>query len=166
MDSCSPDPSQTINSVPLPNTGQKTFQCQILCNGQTRKHCAYWSISCPQNPVETCTCTFYQSSYLHSCQKVGGDEDTDIEVILISNLKLGPKSKVVIPSKSEKKMRHKCAKYSFSMQLTPTEMHGTNVWQLWGSGGRRMLVFEPAGLDRSGNGKILLKNNPNIFASF
>ena len=83
VDSCSPDPSQTINSVPLPNTGLQTFQCQTLCNGQTRKHCAYWSISCPPNPVYTCTCTFYESSYLHSCQKVGGDKDVAAEVILL-----------------------------------------------------------------------------------
>ena len=97
VDSCSPDPSQTINSVPLPNTGLQTFQCQTLCNGQTRKHCAYWSISCHQNPVETCTCTFYESSYLHSCQKVGGDKDVAAEVILlrgvISKLKTGCKSR-------------------------------------------------------------------------
>ena len=38
----------------------------------------------------------------------------------------------------DKKMR----KYSFSYETNSfSEMHGTNVWQLWGSGGRRLLVF-------------------------
>jgi len=84
VDSCSPDPSQTLNSVNLPNTGLQTEQCQRLCTeqGSLQVPCAYWSISCPENPVYPCTCTFYQSSYLHSCQKVGGDKDVAAEICL------------------------------------------------------------------------------------
>ena len=78
VDSCSPDPSQMINMVAIPNNGEQTEICQDLCDKQA--DCTYWSIFCP--PVEACNCTFYESSYLHSCQKVGGDTDTDIEVIL------------------------------------------------------------------------------------
>ena len=100
VDLCNPDPSQMINTVSIPNDGEQTEICQDLCDKQA--DCAYWSIFCPPNSAEPCPCTFYASSYLHSCQKVGGDEDTDIEVILISKLKLGRKSKVVIPFKNEK----------------------------------------------------------------
>ena len=80
VDSCNPDPSQTINTVVLPNNGEQMVICQDLCDKQA--DCTYWSIFCPPNPVEPCNCTFYESSYLHSCQKVGGDKDTDFEVIL------------------------------------------------------------------------------------
>ena len=99
VDSCSPDPSQTIHSTNFPNTELMTEQCQSLCNMQTHphRHCAYWSISCPPNPVLPCICTWYESSYLHSCQKVGGDKDVAAEVILlqgvISKLKSGCKSR-------------------------------------------------------------------------
>ena len=80
VDSCSPDPSQMINTVSIPNNGEQTEICQDLCDKQA--DCAYWSIFCPPNQAEPCPCTFYESSYLHSCQEVGGDKDTDIEVIL------------------------------------------------------------------------------------
>ena len=80
VDLCSPDPSQTINTVVLPNNGEQTGICQDLCEKQT--DCTFWSIFCPPNPVEPCNCTFYGYSYLRSCQTVGGDQDTDIEVIL------------------------------------------------------------------------------------
>ena len=80
VDSCNPDPSQMINTVSIPNDGEQTEICQDLCDKQDK--CTYWSIFCPPNSAEPCPCTFYESSYLHSCQKVGGGEDTDIEVIL------------------------------------------------------------------------------------
>ena len=80
VDSCSPDPNHTINMVDLPNDGEQTGLCQDLCSKQA--DCTYWSIFCPPNPVVACNCTFYEYSYLHSCQKVGGDKDTDFEVIL------------------------------------------------------------------------------------
>ena len=80
MDSCSPDPSQMINTGSLPNDGEQTGICQDLCDRQA--DCAYWSVFCPPLGIETCTCTLYGYSYLHSCQKVGGDKDTAIEVSL------------------------------------------------------------------------------------
>ena len=80
VDLCNPDPSQAINTVSIPNDGKQTEICQDLCDKQA--DCTYWSIFCPPNPVEPCNCTFYESSYLRSCQKVGADKDTDIEVIL------------------------------------------------------------------------------------
>ena len=82
VDSCSPDPSQVFNTVVLPKDGVQMGLCEDLCNTQWK--CAYWSIFCEtQNPIETCSCTFYEYSYLHSCQRVGGDKDTDIEVIFL-----------------------------------------------------------------------------------
>ena len=98
VDSCSPDPSQTINTAPLPNDGEQKGQCQDLCYKQA--DCAYWSIHCPPLAIEPCNCTFYGYSYLHSCQTVGGDQDTDIEVILkvevIFKLNLGCMAKKYI----------------------------------------------------------------------
>ena len=35
VDSCNPDPSQTINTVVLPNNGEQTGICQDLCDKQT-----------------------------------------------------------------------------------------------------------------------------------
>ena len=82
VDSCSPDPSQVFNTVVLPKDGVQWGLCEDLCNAQW--DCAFWSIFFQtQNPIETCSCTFYGYSYLHSCQRVGGDKDTDIEVIFL-----------------------------------------------------------------------------------
>ena len=91
VDSCNPDPSQAINTVSIPNNGEQTEICQDLCDKHDK--CTYWSIFCPPNSPEPCPCTFYASSYLHSCKKVGGDTDTDIEVILLGDL--GRESKAV-----------------------------------------------------------------------
>ena len=97
VDSCSPDPSQTINTGSLPNDGEQTGICQDLCNRQT--DCAYWSVFCPPLDIETCTCTLYGYSYLHSCQQIGGDKDTAIEVSLIGDNFQIKKRKAVITSK-------------------------------------------------------------------
>ena len=84
VDSCRPDPSQIINAGYLPNRydqNDKEGTCQNFCDRQT--DCTYWSVYCPRTPgSEHCNCTLYGHSYLHSCQKVGGDKDTAIEVSL------------------------------------------------------------------------------------
>ena len=84
VDSCRPDPSQIINAGYLPNQydqNDKEGTCQNFCDRQT--DCTYWSVYCPRTPgSEHCNCTLYGHSYLHSCQKVGGDKDTAIEVSL------------------------------------------------------------------------------------
>ena len=98
VDSCSPNPSQMINTGPLPNNGKQTGICQDLCNKQT--DCNYWSIYCPPLAIEHCNCTLYEHSYLHSCQKIGGDKDTAIEVSLMGDHFQIKKWKAFIPSQS------------------------------------------------------------------
>ena len=87
VDSCRPDPSQIINAGYLPNRydqNDKEGTCQNFCDRQT--DCTYWSVYCPRTPgSEHCNCTLYGHSYLHSCQKVGGDKDTAIEVSLMGD---------------------------------------------------------------------------------
>ena len=102
VDSCRPDPSQIINAGYLPNRydqNDKEGTCQNFCDRQT--DCTYWSVYCPRTPgSEHCNCTLYGHSYLRSCQTVGGDQDTDIEVILkvevIFKLNLGCMAKKYI----------------------------------------------------------------------
>ena len=81
---CSPDPSQTILSLDLPNMGYQWRLCERLCNVQ--EDCEYWSVSCPE-ASEPCDCSLLKYSYLHSCEVIGGTVDSDIEVIRASSLK-------------------------------------------------------------------------------
>ena len=91
-------PQPQSDTGPLPNDGKQTGQCQDLCNKQT--DCNYWSIYCPPLAIEHCNCTLYEHSYLHSCQKIGGDKDTAIEVSLMGDHFQIKKWKAFIPSQS------------------------------------------------------------------
>ena len=76
--SCSPDQSQTILSLDLPNSGEQWQLCENLCNVQ--EDCEFWSLSTCMSTSQTCKCSLLTYSYLHSCEIVGGGVDTDIEV--------------------------------------------------------------------------------------
>ena len=77
--SCSPDPSQNINTIPLPDTPEKWETCEDLCG--IVEDCGTWSLQCTQL---SCLCTLNKYSYLHSCHKVGGGLATDFEVSINS----------------------------------------------------------------------------------
>ena len=77
---CSPDLSQTILSLDLPNMGDQWGLCERLCNVQ--EDCEYWSVSCPETS-QPCDCSLLKFSYLHSCEVIGGSVDSDIEVISV-----------------------------------------------------------------------------------
>ena len=76
--SCSPDQSQAILSLDLPNSGQQWQLCENLCNVQ--EDCEFWSLSTCPTTSQTCKCSLLTYSYLHSCEIVGGGVDSDIEV--------------------------------------------------------------------------------------
>ena len=92
---CSPDPSQTILSLDLPNMGYQWRLCERLCNVQ--EDCEYWSVSCPE-ASEPCKCFLLKYSYLHSCEVIGGGIDSDIEVLFSSmyNVQCDPKRLYIV----------------------------------------------------------------------
>ena len=82
--SCSPDQSQTILSLDLPNSGEQWQLCENLCNVQ--EDCEFWSLSNCASTSPTCKCSLLTYSYLHSCEIVGGGVDTDIEASASNDL--------------------------------------------------------------------------------
>ena len=61
-------------------------KCEELC--WNIKDCKTWSHNC--SDPQSCVCTQYLSTYLHTCQVVGGDIGTDLEVRLVLSTQLFP----------------------------------------------------------------------------
>ena len=80
---CSLDPSQIILTQDVEKNKDRWGACEDLCGEQDG--CNFWSLSCSQNASLPCTCSLLTTSYLDSCDLVGGGLDTDLEVTSISN---------------------------------------------------------------------------------
>ena len=74
--SCSSDPGDVIRTVQLPNIPDKFQVCEELCLNFS--DCMFWSLLC--NELSICTCSNLHYSYLHSCNIVGANEDTELAV--------------------------------------------------------------------------------------
>ena len=157
--SCSPDQSQTILSLDLPNTGEQWQLCENLCNVQ--EDCEFWSLSTCLSTSPICKCSLLMYSYLHSCEIVGGGVDSDIEasasksfnlkstlMICLIHICCDPQIDYVKRS-SQSRLSPHCLKQSSSLH-TSSGLSGTVIWQLWRSGRRGLPTPGPRSLVRPG----------------